>query len=183
MPRLHILGASGSGTTTLGAALAARLGLPQIDGDSLFWLPTEPPFTTRRAPEERLALLRERLPPTGSWIFSGSAIKWAMELEPSYDLVIYLTLDPAERMARLRRREVERYGNRLAPGGDMAEASRSFLAWAEAYDTAGLEQRSRIAHEAWLARQTAPVLRLDSARPVAALLQEVIEILAEETSG
>ena len=181
MPRLHILGASGSGTTTLGAALSARLGLPQIDADSLFWLPTDPPFTTGRAPEDRLALLRQRLPPTESWVFSGSAIKWAMPVEPSYDLVIFLTLDPALRLARLRRREVERYGSRIEPGGDMEEASRAFLAWAEAYDTAGPEHRSRISHEAWLARQTAPVLRLDSAKPVEALLQEVTEILAEET--
>jgi adenylate kinase family enzyme len=49
MARIHILGASGSGTTTLGAALADRLGHPHVDADSLFWLPTDPPFTDEAA--------------------------------------------------------------------------------------------------------------------------------------
>ncbi|KPF72826.1 hypothetical protein IP69_02960 [Bosea sp. AAP35] len=43
---------------------------------------------------------------------------------------------------------------------------RSILTWAAAYDTAGPEQRSRVGHEAWLALQTTPVLRLDSATPL-----------------
>src|SRR5438128_874343 len=43
--RLHILGASGSGTTTLGRALAEGLQCPHFDTDDYFWLPTDPPFT------------------------------------------------------------------------------------------------------------------------------------------
>jgi uridine kinase len=42
--RVHILGASGAGTTTLAQALAARLGCPQYDVDDYFWLPSDPPF-------------------------------------------------------------------------------------------------------------------------------------------
>ena len=48
------MGASGSGTTTLGAALGARLGWRHVDSDDLFWERTEPPFTTQRAREARL---------------------------------------------------------------------------------------------------------------------------------
>ena len=40
MPRIHIIGASGSGTSALGAALASSLCCPQVDADALFWLPT-----------------------------------------------------------------------------------------------------------------------------------------------
>jgi adenylate kinase family enzyme len=177
MPRLHILGASGSGTTTLGAAVAARLGLSHVDADSLFWMPTDPPFTTRRAADDRLALLGRLLPMAGSWVFTGSAIRWATPLEPCYDLIIFLSLDAAERMARLRRRESERYGARIEPGGDMAATSAAFLQWAAAYDSAGPEQRSLAAHESWLAAQTAPVLRLDSSRPVQDLISAVLSKL------
>ena len=42
------MGASGSGTTTLGAALGARLGCRHVDSDDLFWVKTEPPFTLQR---------------------------------------------------------------------------------------------------------------------------------------
>ena len=177
MARIHILGASGSGTTTLGAALAVRLGLPHVDSDSLFWLPTEPPFTARRSPEARRALLLQRLPTAGAWVFSGSALRWATPLEHCYELIVYLRLDHAVRMQRLRQREAERYGARILPGGDMAVASAEFIAWAASYDTAGPERRSRIAHDTWLADQPAPVLRLDSSAPVQALVAAVVATL------
>ena len=77
MARIHIVGASGAGTSTLGAALARRLGYPHIDADALFWMPTDPPFTTPRPADDRQALLRQRLPITDPWVFSGSALKWA----------------------------------------------------------------------------------------------------------
>ena len=174
MPRIHILGASGSGTSTLGAALATQLGIPHADADTFFWFPTDPPFSTPRPKPERVSLLQSALPSDADWVFSGSAINWATPLEPYYDIVVYLRLDHAIRMARLRRRETERYGNRIEPGGDMASASAAFLAWASAYDTAGLEQRSQAAHEAWLKSRICPVLRLDSSSPVKDLLATLL---------
>jgi adenylate kinase family enzyme len=180
MPRIHILGASGSGTTTFGAAVAGLLHVRHLDTDSVFWMPTDPPFTTPRPRAERRALLLDQLAPERSWILSGSAISWAEPLEPLYDLIVYLSLDTALRMERLRRREAARHGSRIAPGGDMAEASAAFLRWAQAYDTAGPEQRSRAAHEAWLADQAAPVLRLDSSRPVADLATAVLAAARRE---
>jgi adenylate kinase family enzyme len=174
MPRIHILGASGSGTSTLGSALARRLGVPHTDADSLYWMPTDPPYTTPRPAAERQALLLRRLPVDGGWVFSGAATKWAAPLEPHYDLVVFLRLDPAMRMARLRRREAARFGTRILPGGDMAAISASFFAWAEAYDTAGSSQRGLVTHEAWLADQPAPVLRLDTAAPADDLVGAVV---------
>jgi adenylate kinase family enzyme len=162
MARLHIVGASGSGTSTLGATLAERLGHLHVDADSLFWLPTDPPFTTRRSADDRLALMRRLLPVTGQWVFSGSALTWAAPIEPFYDLIVFLRMDPSLRLERLRRREAARYGARIEAGGDMALASAAFLNWAASYDSGGPEQRSLAAHEAWLSSQTAPVLRLDS---------------------
>jgi hypothetical protein len=77
-------------------------------------------------------------------------------------------------MTRLRRREAERYGERITAAGDMAEASSAFLDWARAYDTAGTEIRSRVAHEAWLTTQRAPILRLDSQSSLEELVSAVL---------
>jgi adenylate kinase family enzyme len=178
MPRIHILGASGSGTSTLGSALARRLGVPYADSDSMYWLPTDPPYTTPRSTEERQALLLRTLPVNGHWVFSGAATKWAAPLEPHYDLVVFLRLDPLVRMARLRRREATRFSARILPGGDMVDINTAFIAWAEAYDTAGSLRRGLVTHEAWLADQPAPVLRLDSAAPVQDLVAAVLSGLA-----
>jgi hypothetical protein len=132
------------------------------DSDSFFWLPTNPPFTKPRPAEAREELLLRTLPVTGHWVFSGAATQWAALLEPYYDLVVFLYLDPATRMARLRQREASRFGARTLPGGDMEAIHAAFIAWAEAYDTLRSSQRSLVAHTSWLSDQTAPVLRLDS---------------------
>jgi len=177
MPRIHILGASGSGTSTLGTALARRLGVRHTDADSLYWVPTDPPYTTPRPAEDRQALLLRTLPASGHWVFSGAATKWAAPLEPHYDLVVFLRLDPEVRMARLRRREAARFGARILPGGDMAAINDGFIAWADSYDTAGTLRHGLVTHEAWLADQPAPVLRLDSQFPVADLVAAVLSRL------
>jgi adenylate kinase family enzyme len=157
-PRVHLVGASGSGTTTLGRALAPRLAVPVFDSDDAFWEPTDPPFRTPRPPPDRLAWLQERLRDDDGWVVSGSLCGWGDDLRGRFT---FLTLPAAIRMARLAAREVERYGDRIRPGGDIAEGSTAFLAWAAAYDTAGMEQRSRVLHDAWLATLTCPVLHLD----------------------
>jgi adenylate kinase family enzyme len=175
MPRIHVLGASGSGSTTLGQSVAQHLGIPHADADHFFWLPSNPPFTKRRPRAERLALLTQELPTDGDWVFSGSAISWATALETAYDLIVFLRLDPQVRLARLRHREAARYGARIEPGGDMAMASEAFFRWAADYDTAGPTQRSLAAHEAWIAGQAAKVLRLDSAQPLDALTDVVLQ--------
>ena len=172
--RIHITGASGSGTTTLGRALAEKLNVPHLDSDYFFWVPTDPPFQQRRDVEDRIALLGAEAATDKSWVLSGSAMKWGEFLDPHFTLIIFLALDPIVRMDRLRLRELARFGDRLGPDGDMAKTSAEFLSWAAAYDTAGVEQRSRAAHEAWLQKQSAPVLRLDSAAPVKELVQQVL---------
>ncbi|MGE7369679.1 hypothetical protein ACQKKX_11520 [Neorhizobium sp. NPDC001467] len=171
MVRIHVMGASGSGTTSLGMALAEKLGIPHLDSDDFYWMPTDPPYTTPREIGARIAMLEEQALPDDGWVLTGSALKWGRSIEPFYHLIVFLRLDPAVRMERIRKREAARYGARITAGGDMAHKSQAFLEWAESYDTAGPEQRSLVAHEAWLSAQTAPVLRLDSISPVTELAE------------
>ena len=72
-------------------------------------------------------------------------------------------------MARLRAREVARFGARIAPGGDMHDGSQEFLDWAESYEGGGFEQRSLVRHEAWLGVLPCPVLRLEGNSPAESL--------------
>ena len=41
---IHILGASGSGTSTLAKAISLRHGHRFLDTDDFYWKPTDPPF-------------------------------------------------------------------------------------------------------------------------------------------
>ncbi|MEO8329278.1 MAG: hypothetical protein ABI586_04660, partial [Candidatus Nanopelagicales bacterium] len=76
MSRLHITGASGTGTTTLGHALADEWSAPHADADDYFWMPTSPPFSVKRPESERLPLMKQLFLPRDHWILSGSLMGW-----------------------------------------------------------------------------------------------------------
>lgn len=164
--RIHIVGASGSGTTTLGAALAATMDVPHYDSDTFFWLPTEPPFTTQRPQAERLAMLKAAVPEGESWVLSGSLLSWGVEVVDRFDLVVFLYLDPEIRMARSLARERGRYGDRIDPGGDMHEIHVKFMAWSRGYDDGSNGGRSLPSHRAWLSTLTCPILEISDAPTV-----------------
>ncbi len=130
-PRIHITGASGSGTTTLARSLAERLEIAHLDTDSFFWMPTDPPFTTQRPVPERLALMSATLTAAvrQAGVISGSWPPWGETLIQDADLVVFLYVPPDMRLERTYRREVERYGAAIEPGGPMHEAHVKFMAW------------------------------------------------------
>lgn len=53
------------------------------------------------------------------------------------------------RIARLKKREKERFGSRIEPGGDMYQQHLEFIDWAKKYDTGGLNMRSKAKHDEW----------------------------------
>ena len=93
-----------------------------------------------------------------AWVVSGSLCGWGDVAIPLFALVIFLAIPQDIRMARLHRREQERFGERMLPGGDMYEVSQAFLLWAASYDEGGLDIRSRQLHEEWLGMLPCPIL-------------------------
>lgn len=169
--RVHILGASGSGTTTLGRALAQAWAVPHADADDYFWMPTDPPYLNKRPVDERIALMQSMFVPRGAWVLSGSMTGWGDPVIAACDAVVFLTLDPQERLRRLEEREQVRTSARSADGAGWEE----FRAWAAGYDDPEFEGRSRTAHENWLATVGKPVLHLDSSDPTDVLRDAILQ--------
>lgn len=157
--------------STLGAALAASLGWRWLDLDDYYWEPTQPPFTTKRDRATRLALVSDELAGTEGVVASGSPLGWGASLEEGFDLIIFITLDTATRLERLRARELERYG----------VVNTAFLDWAARYDDDGFDGRSRRTHEAWLAEQR-NVVRVDGAAPTDEQVNHVRRAIAGRSS-
>ena len=175
--KLHLFGASGTGVTTLGEALAAQLGVPYFDSDAYFWQPTSPPFTQRRPPAERDAALAADLARHPAWIVGGSLVGWNEQWLSAFDLVVFLWLPPALRLHRLRQREHARYGAAIAADPAQATRTAAFLAWAAGYDDSSTGGTRTIAnHTAWLPRFTCPVLELRGDLTVAERVAAVLEV-------
>lgn len=172
--RIHIFGASGSGTTSLAAAIAGKHSHRCLDTDDFFWAPTNPPYREKRPRDQRLALLRQALLGSVPWVLSGSLCGWGDPLIPEFDLVVFLVVPTPVRLARLQAREAARYGHQaIAAGGEFHKANVEFLEWAGCYDTGGLEIRSRGLHETWLAALPGAVLRLEGDQSVGEQLAQI----------
>lgn len=156
--KLHILGASCSGTTTLGEALTNHLNIPYFDSDTYFWKKTSPPFTTRRDPALRNQTLMDDIGKHDSWIIGGSLLKWDLVLD--FDLIVFLYIPHEIRMERLKKRELERYGDIILTDPIRNKQYLDFMEWARGYDDNTTNGRTLAAHESWLAEQTCPVLEI-----------------------
>jgi adenylate kinase family enzyme len=177
-PRIHITGASGSGTTTLGRALAMRLAVPHFDVDDFYWLPSDPPYSKARPAAECGRLVAEALGTSDHWVISGSMVLWGDRFIPKFDTVVFLYAPTDVRIERLRRRETEEFGaDSVAPGGKMHDAVKAFLDWAASYDAGTREGRSLPIHRSWLAKLPCPVLELDGTMPVNDLVDRVVRRL------
>ena len=159
--RIHITGASGSGTTTLGAALARKIGAKHLDADDFAWAPTEPPFVQRREPLERSAMFLAAIAGVERWVLSGSLLRWGDELSPQFDLVVFLHIPPEVRIARLLARERARYGAKIDPGGSQYESNQAFMIGARGYESGEYPVQNLPNARAWLARLSCPVVEIE----------------------
>ena len=160
--RIHIFGASGSGTTTIAKAVTKALDYTHFDTDSYFWEQTEEPFSLMRTPNDRIKLMNQDLKKSKNWILSGALNGWGDCFIPDFDLVIFVFVSPEERMKRLKKREFSRYGKEMLPGGNRYEKEVEFLEWAAKYDDENFDGRSFKNQKEWLEALPCPVLEVNN---------------------
>jgi adenylate kinase family enzyme len=173
--RIHILGASGSGVTTLGKYLALQMAYPYFDVDDFYWEKTIVPFTVKRSFQDRENKLKEALSVESNWIVGGSMVSWGPYWLTAFDLVVFLWLPAPVRLTRLRNREYERYGEVIIKDPERNQHYEAFMEWASRYDDPDFEGRSLIAHQAWLQKLPCPVLEIKGDFSVAQRAQKVLE--------
>jgi len=144
-----------------------------MDTDDYFWEPTDPPYTTKRAVPERLALMKRDIAEHENVVISGSLVDWGDELISLFTLAIRVETDTATRIERLRAREREHFGNRIDPGGDMYENHKEFIEWAASYDEGGTDMRSKAKHDEWQKLLLCPVVSVDGSLPVETNLEVI----------
>lgn len=163
---IHIYGASGSGTSTLGRYISNKLGYFFMDTDDYFWEATDPPYQVKRNIPDRIAWMKNDIAKHDKVVISGSLVDWGDVLIPLFTLAIRVETDTLIRIDRLKRREREHFGSRIDPGGDMYENHRAFLDWAASYDQGDLNMRSKSKHDEWQKQLQCPMILLDGQLPV-----------------
>ncbi len=162
-----ICGLNGSGKTTLGAALARELNYKHMDVENYYFTSSDNPYASARTREEVEVLLLEDIRQNPSFVFSAVNGNMNHDINSRYDLVVYLEVPQEIRMKRIRQRAVDKFGDRVLPGGDMYEQEEKFFEFAE--------KRSPDKIEAWLDTLKCRIIRLDGTKAVYDNVNTLIE--------
>lgn len=173
--RINVIGASGSGTSTLGRSLALALNIPFFDSDDYFHTLTDPPFQKPRSPDERYEMICRDLKPDGNWVLSGGIVSWSPCPLLDFTCIVFLYVPTAIRVERLRARERMRFGHRIAAGGDMHATHEDFIDWASRYDIGDVEGKTLARHEEYLRNQRCPVLEFREMGSVSDITTSVLK--------
>jgi adenylate kinase family enzyme len=177
--RIQIIGASGTGKSTLGHALSKYFGIPLLECDRYYWVDDD--FRVKRTDEEKRAMMFADLATHESFVFTGAPQSWAQGYPHHLDLLVFLRLDHGVRIDRLRKRELLRYGERALPGGDHYDDTESFLAWAATYETSDdTVGNSLVSHRLLLSRAACPVMELSADHSVEELVTEIAAKLSAQ---
>ena len=163
---IHIYGAAGSGTSSLAEAMARRFGYFHMDTDDYVWLPTDPLFTHKRPPEERITLMEKDILAHDRVVIAGSLCDWGDYLIRYFNFAVRVETDVDLRIKRLEERQRRRFGSRIDPDGDMHDLHLGFIAWARAYDTGDISIRSIKRHDEWQKLLVCDRITVDGSKPV-----------------
>jgi len=160
-----VCGLNGSGKTTLAGALAEELSFKHMDIEQYYFSSADNPYSSSRTREEVERLLWEDIQNNPCFVFSAVNGDMSRKINRNYDLVIYLDVPLEIRMKRIRQRAIDRFGDRVLPGGDMYEQEEQFFSFAE--------KRTPEIIESFLKAVSCKVICLDGTKPV----HENIEVI------
>ena len=167
MPQgIAIVGLNGSGKTTLGRALAERLEYFRIDVEDYYFPKSDVPYAVARTRDEVERMMLADIEKHGDFVLSAVCADFA-SIEKYYSLVVYLEAPKEERMERIRRRSIDRFGERVLSGGDMYEQEESFFAFAA--------KRTPDKIEKWIENVSCPIIRIDSRKPTDELVTDILK--------
>lgn len=179
MERISVVGTSGSGKTTLAHALAARLELPYVELDALYWGPdwtalSEEAFRGRVGE----AAAGER------WVIDGNYSLARDIVQPRADTLVWLDLPLAVVLGRTVRRTVARMVRRESMWNGNVETWRRVLSRQSLIWWVVTTHRSRRRHwEAWLRRPEATHLRVVRLRSRAAVRAWLASVPARQPAA
>ena len=153
-------GLNGCGKSTLGRALAQKIGFHFIDNEELFFTrnAADEPYQNPRSRAEVEKLLMEEVRKHGDFVLAAVRGNYGKEILPLYRYTVLMEVPKEIRMERIRNRSFQKFGSRMRAGGELYEQEEAF------FGTAASRPEDYAA--AWTRTLDCPVLSVDGTRPV-----------------
>ena len=155
-----VCGLNGCGKSTLGRALAQRLGYHFIDIEDLYFPKTNPDYLYDgpRPRAEAEALLLDEIHDHGHFVLAAVKGDFGRGIPAFFQCALLLQVPRDIRMERVRNRSFQKFGDRMLPGGDLYGREEQFFRMAAS--------RSERDVEGWLGTLRCPVFPVDGTRPI-----------------
>ena len=160
-----VCGLNGCGKTTRAEQLAKELQWKHMDIESYYFTSADNPYASSRTRTEVEQLLLRDIQQNPRFVFSAVNGNMTAEINAYYRTVIYLEAPLEIRMRRIRQRAIEKFGERVLPGGDLYEQEERFFAFAA--------QRTPENIENWLKTLSCRMIRLDATKSIQENLQMI----------
>lgn len=174
---IAVFGLNGSGKSTLTHALAKQIGYWEMDVEDYYFphqkasrymaLEHQPhipkntdslPFSLALPKNEVQQRLIEDIGAHPHFILCGVAMNWCAEILSKIDIAFWIQTPKENRLDRIAKRELLRFGQRVLPGGDMYAQQKAFREAAAGRDLKSLEESA--------AKLSCPIYMIDGMRPI-----------------
>ena len=157
---IQICGLNGCGKSTLGKALAERMGFHFIDNENLYFSRSDvhDPYTNPKSRAEVEVLLMEEVRKHPDFVFSAVKGDYGEEIIPMYSYVIVMEVPKHIRSQRVRNRSFQKFGSRMLAGGDLHDQEEAFFQAAKSRQDDCIEN--------WLKKVNCPMIRVDGTKPI-----------------
>ena len=112
---IQICGLNGCGKSTLGKALAEKIGFHFIDNENLYFsrTNTDEPYTNAKSRIEVERLLMEEVSRHPDFVFSAVKGDYGKDIVPMYNYVVVIEVPRKIRSQRVRNRSFQKFGSTL----------------------------------------------------------------------
>ena len=155
---IQICGLNGCGKSTLGKALAERIGFYFIDNEFLYFSRpnADEPYANPKSRTEVEKLLMDEVSKHPDFVFSAVKGDYGKDIVPMYNYVVVIEVPQKIRSQRVRNRSFQKFGSRMLMGGDLYSQEESFFQM--------VDSRQDDYIESWLQEVNCPILRVRQSR-------------------
>ena len=158
MSVILICGLNGCGKTTLGRELARVLKYSFLNDEDYWFLESDIPFSKCRSDEDAKATVMSFLEQNENCIIVASRGDLGAEINSKLDTVVYLSAPLEIRFERIKKRDSDRFADRVLEGGDMYEQQKKFYEFAVTRTTDKIKK--------WLESLSCDVICIDGRKSI-----------------
>lgn len=166
-----VCGLNGSGKSTLGKALAQKLQFYFIDNEDLYFPKTDPDYVyaSPRTRGEVEALLFREIKAHENFVFASVKGDYGEAVYPFFRYAVLIDAPKDIRIQRVINRSLQKFGNRMLPGGDLYEREENFFQL--------VKSRPENTVEEWVKSLECPVIRIDGTKSIEESVDLIIDCM------